>query len=259
MTLGARLGLQWCIREVVVSRSKEEIVTFVPSSLTICFSLRRLDAALSSALSGPISYAPGHVLTLFRPPSDAPQTHPGTLRPVVILLPPVATPLSARARDVLTTLAGHQLRLTPALVVVPSAHTFPTYPAAQLEQSVAHTRELLHWVAENVGSFGGDSSRIFVIGHGAAGVVAVWAGGLRDAIVKSKESFLIQRWRRKQGLNMTPSDGEDDDKFGEERDGAPDLSELDGDGVEEVPNGLRMVEVWGDSSRPLPQIEGVIL
>lgn len=173
--------------------------------------------------------------------------------------------MPARAKDVLLSLAAHQLRLAPAVVVVPSAQAFPAYPAAQLEHSVAHTRDyLLPWIAANARSFGGDPDRVFFAGHGAAGVVAIWAGGLRDAIVGSRKAFLWQRWERKRNLSdgarwdldSDDADSSDDQKVRESS--PPDLNELDGDGVDEVTNGLKMVEIWGNADLP-PHVEGVIL
>jgi hypothetical protein len=185
---------------------------------------------------------------------------------VIILLPPPSVPIPAQAKDVLLSLAAHQLRLAPAVVIVPAARNFPAYPAAQLEHSVAHTRDhLLPWVAANARSLGGDPDRLFVVGHGGAGVVAVWAAGLRDAIVGSRKAFLWQRWQRKKSLSDDARWDLDSDDA-DERDGRkvqqethpPDLSELDGDGVDEVTNGLKMVDVWGTADAP-PHVEGVIL
>lgn len=175
-------------------------------------------------------------------------------------------PIPARAKDVLLSLAAHQLRLAPAVIIVPSAQGFPAYPAAQLEHSVAHTRDhLLPWVAAEARSFGGDPNRIFIVGHGAAGVVAVWAAGLRDAIVGSRKAFLWQRWQRKKSQSddahwNLDSDDDDDDRDGQkvQQDTPPDLGELDGEDVDEVTNGLKLIDIWGTADAP-PHVEGVIL
>lgn len=103
------------------------------------------------------------------------------------------------------------------------------------------------------------------------------SGGLRDGIVKSRDEWLWERYRRTREESGGGGGGGGSIGYGEgerERDGERDgefnglegfsgmmgekeMEELDGDGVDEVPNGLKRVEVWGEEVE-IPRISGIV-
>lgn len=90
------------------------------------------------------------------------------------------------------------------------------------------------------------------------------AGGLRDAIVKSRDEWLWKRYTRTreeasvgsgEGSSGSGGDWEDGERDGEM--GAQEMEELDGEGADEVPNGLKRVEIFGEEVQ-IPRVAGVI-
>lgn len=183
---------------------------------------------------------------------------PLSARPVVVIVP---SPTSLLPVSFLA-LVALRLRLSYYLVILPTS-TLPVYPEATLSSSVVVTRHLLAWTAAHADSFGGDASQIYLLGHGMGSLVALMAGGLRDAIVQSRDEWLWERFRRDRehsagSIGYGP--GSDDGEGQRETEyllGPTGMDELDGEGVDEIPNGLKRVDVWGEEVK-IPTVAGLV-
>lgn len=120
---------------------------------------------------------------------------------------------------------------------------------------------MIAWTARNAVSLGGDADQIYLLGHGMGSLVAMMAGGLRDSIVKSRDEWLWERFRRNReesgGSIGYGAGGDDWERDGEIGLGEGEMDELDGEGVDEVPNGLKRVEIWGGEVE-IPRVAGIV-
>jgi len=87
-----------------------------------------------------------------------------------------------------------RLRRLGYVVVVPSVSSFPD---ATLETMVYETRECLRWIKDEIVEFGGDRTRVWVLGHGAGAHVGL-LGVVQSAVVSLREKELGEREERRE-------------------------------------------------------------
>lgn len=171
-----------------------------------------------------IPYDGARTLSVYPPKTTSTN---GSLHPIILLLP---TPTSLLPSKVYLPLIALHLRANLPFSSVLVHPTSPsTYPHTDLPSSVRDVRRLLVWIENHAEAYGGDKDRVHVLGWAGGAVVALWAAGVRDSIIRGRERFLAER------------EGQAEDE-------------------EYVGNGLRRVEVWeGDEGDSFGKVKGLIL
>jgi hypothetical protein len=201
-------------------------------------------------LSENIAYQGKYRLSVYHPRRSL----ESPLSAIIVLVPSPTSVFPAAALS----LIALRLRVAGYTVILPT--NVPVYPNTDLPSSVRLIRHVLAWTRDNAASLDADVDAIYLLGHGCGALLAMMAGGLRDAVVQSRDEFLWNAWRKQRGSAASGSTGFDED---EERDGeggiwpVGSLDALDGKGIEGVSNGLRRVEVWGEDIE-IPQVKGII-
>ncbi|CED85605.1 hypothetical protein [Phaffia rhodozyma] len=209
---------QWCLQQVISiwKRSQRVISTHIPFGkgefLTV---YHPKDLAQSASSSAEDSTSAITTIT----------TNPN-LRPILLLLPTPTSPFPSSVY--LPLLALHLRAHLPfsTLIIHPSNSGKDSYPRTRLPQSARSTRRILRWINENAATYGGDITKVYVCGQSSGAVVALWAGGWREQIIKGREDWVWEKWKEGQiGL-----DG-------------------DGDGDEGLGNGLKRVDLWEEEEK----------
>ncbi|GAA6011596.1 hypothetical protein JCM10207_002673 [Rhodosporidiobolus poonsookiae] len=94
-----------------------------------------------------------------------------------------------------------RLRRLGACVVVPALTPYSggMEDGEALRRMVGEVREVLKWVGESVGRYGGDGERVWVLGHGAGGHVGLLAI-IQSAAVAARTLHLAEQEEREQAL-----------------------------------------------------------
>lgn len=86
--------------------------------------------------------------------------------PVIVVVPSPIVPVQVTTRPKAYIQLAQTLRAMGLCVVIPE---ISQYPGNKVRQSVIDLRLALSWVGAHIASYGGDPSRIYVMGHGLSG------------------------------------------------------------------------------------------
>ncbi|BGP51578.1 hypothetical protein JCM10450v2_007525 [Rhodotorula kratochvilovae] len=160
-------------------------------------------------------------LDVYLPQRAAAADDKGALAPVVVLLPSPSYRALSSARAFPAPLIALRLARLGACVVVPSFSPFSgADPACAdgggVERAVGETREVLRWVAERAGAYGGDSARVTLLGVGAGAHIALLAL-TQSAVVSARETLLAEEAARRERLEKGTGKGKEREREEEGR------------------------------------------
>ncbi len=114
------------------------------------------------------------------------QQHSSNGVPVIVVIPSMIGPLAVTSKRRLYLQLALRLRRMGYCVVV-SDITY--YPESRIKSSVIDLRLVLRWTAKNCQRYGGDPSKIYVLGHGLSAHLIMLTIS-QEAVVLSREGHL---------------------------------------------------------------------
>ncbi|GAA5885874.1 hypothetical protein JCM16303_000092 [Sporobolomyces ruberrimus] len=180
------------------SKILKENIVYLSSSDPLKTRSKRLDVYYASRTSSPY-------------PSHDSSEDPPELAPVVLLIAsPSYRSLSSKAFP--SSQIALRLRRLGYVVVVPSLSSFPE---GTMQEMVWETRESLRWIKDEIGAFGGDRKRVWVLGQGVGasiGALAVVQSAVvvgRDEEIRRRQEREEARKRKEQRVGVDSTDGRD--------------------------------------------------
>ncbi|CDU25319.1 uncharacterized protein SPSC_05153 [Sporisorium scitamineum] len=153
-------------------------------------------------------------------PSAGPTSEISNGVPIIVVIPSMLGPLTITPKRRLYLQLALRLRRMGYCVVVADV-TY--YPESRIKSSVVDLRLVLRWTAKNCQRYGGDPSKIYVLGHGLSAHLVMLTIS-QEAVVLSREGHLDRAYERERHILRAKqggrhSDGEDEEwlKSGEVR------------------------------------------
>ncbi|PWN44548.1 alpha/beta-hydrolase [Ceraceosorus guamensis] len=131
--------------------------------------------------------------------------------PVIVFVPPTIPPLTWTNKRKTYLQLALRFRRMGYCVVVPDISYFP---AARMRASVIDLRLVLRWVGESCARYGGDPSRIHLMGHGLSAHLALLTLA-QEAVVLSREGHMERAFERemeKRGMMRWDGNASDEDE-----------------------------------------------
>ncbi|PWN48057.1 alpha/beta-hydrolase [Violaceomyces palustris] len=164
------------------------------------------------------SPTPGKRLDIYLPPSPSQSPSSATTgasagAPVVVVVPSMMAPLSWTSKRKLYLQLALRLRRMGYCVVVPDITYFPE---SRIKSSIIDLRLVLRWVGKHCERYGGDPSKIHVMGHGLSSHLIMLTLA-QEAVVLSREGHLDRAYMKQKGMEMweerngNPDEDDDDD------------------------------------------------
>lgn len=125
--------------------------------------------------------------------------------PVIVVIPSMLGPLTITSKRRLYLQLALRLRRMGYCVVVAD---ITYYPESRIKSSVIDLRLLLRWTAKNCQRYGGDPSKIYVLGHGL-GAHLIMLTISQEAVVLSREGHLDRAYERERHMLRAKHGGAD--------------------------------------------------
>lgn len=129
----------------------------------------------------------------FRPAASSPSSN-GV--PVIVVIPSMLGPLTVTSKRRLYLQLALRLRRMGYCVIVAD---ITYYPESRIKSSVIDLRLVLRWTAKNCQRYGGDPSKIYVMGHGLSAHLIMLTIS-QEAVVLSREGHLDRAYERQRHM-----------------------------------------------------------
>ncbi|SNX85204.1 uncharacterized protein MEPE_03913 [Melanopsichium pennsylvanicum] len=116
--------------------------------------------------------------------------------PVIVVIPSMLGPLTVTSKRRLYLQLALRLRRMGYCVVVAD---ITYYPESRIKSSVIDLRLVLRWTAKNCRRYGGDASKIYVLGHGLSAHLIMLTIS-QEAVVLSREAHLDRAYERERHM-----------------------------------------------------------
>ncbi|EST08021.1 hypothetical protein PSEUBRA_002416 [Kalmanozyma brasiliensis GHG001] len=123
---------------------------------------------------------------------DAPRTAGSNGVPVIVVIPSMLGPLTVTSKRRLYLQLALRLRRMGYCVVVAD---ITYYPESRIKSSIIDLRLVLRWTAKNCQRYGGDPSKVYVLGHGLSAHLIMLTIS-QEAVVLSREGHLDRAYER---------------------------------------------------------------
>lgn len=137
-------------------------------------------------------------------PADAsgvPRSSGGNGVPVVVVIPSMIAPLTITSKRRLYLQLALRLRRMGYCVIVAD---ITYYPESRVKSSIVDLRLVLRWTGQNCQRYGGDASKIHVMGHGLSAHLIMLTLA-QEAVVLSREAHLDGAYERQRQLLRSTS------------------------------------------------------
>ena len=131
--------------------------------------------------------------------------------PVIVVIPSMLGPLTITSKRRLYLQLALRLRRMGYCVIVAD---ITYYPESRIKSSVIDLRLVLRWTAKNCQRYGGDPSKIYVLGHGLSAHLIMLTIS-QEAVVLSREGHLDRAYERERHM-LRAKHGAEHSKEGEE-------------------------------------------
>ncbi|SPC62734.1 uncharacterized protein UHOD_05763 [Ustilago sp. UG-2017b] len=125
--------------------------------------------------------------------------------PVIVVIPSMLGPLAVTSKRKLYLQLALRLRRMGYCVVVAD---ITYYPESRIKSSVIDLRLVLRWTAKNCQRYGGDPSKIYVMGHGLSAHLIMLTIS-QEAVVLSREGHLDRAYERERHMLRAKHSGAD--------------------------------------------------
>lgn len=116
--------------------------------------------------------------------------------PVIVVIPSMLGPLTVTSKRRLYLQLALRLRRMGYCVVVAD---ITYYPESRIKSSIIDLRLVLRWTAKNCQRYGGDASKIYVLGHGLSAHLIMLTIS-QEAVVLSREGHLDRAYERERHM-----------------------------------------------------------
>lgn len=116
--------------------------------------------------------------------------------PVIVVIPSMLGPLAVTSKRRLYLQLALRLRRMGYCVIVAD---ITYYPESRIKSSVIDLRLVLRWTAKNCQRYGGDPSKIYVLGHGLSAHLIMLTIS-QEAVVLSREGHLDRAYERERHM-----------------------------------------------------------
>ncbi|KAJ1033911.1 hypothetical protein NDA16_000119 [Ustilago loliicola] len=125
--------------------------------------------------------------------------------PVIVVIPSMLGPLTITSKRRLYLQLALRLRRMGYCVIVAD---ITYYPESRIKSSVIDLRLVLRWTAKNCQRYGGDPSKIYVLGHGLSAHLIMLTIS-QEAVVLSREGHLDRAYERERHMLRAKHGGAD--------------------------------------------------
>lgn len=132
----------------------------------------------------------------FRPSSSSTPSPSSNGVPVIVVIPSMLGPLTVTSKRRLYLQLALRLRRMGYCVIVAD---ITYYPESRIKSSVIDLRLVLRWTAKNCQRYGGDPSKIYVLGHGLSAHLIMLTIS-QEAVVLSREGHLDRAYERQRHM-----------------------------------------------------------